>query len=133
MTSKKLNSKGQSLPKSLWRFYMRYAFSGHWLTICIWALFALAVSFDNVLFPFYQKWLVATLEIPIPDGMNWLQHILPTLALIVTLDVIVMTCSLLRWMFYQRCPRLQIKYLSFLPIIPKVKAWHGGCPDCRAK
>ena len=102
MSLKKVAGKEQVLPKSLWRFYMRYAFPGHWLTICTWALFALAVSFDHVLFPFYQKWLVATLEIPIPEGMNWLQHILPTIMLIIALDVTVMACSLLRWMFYQR-------------------------------
>ncbi|MBO7642523.1 MAG: ABC transporter ATP-binding protein [Alphaproteobacteria bacterium] len=92
----------KQLPKSLWRFYMQYAFPGHWWTMCLWALFALVVSFDNVLFPFYQKWLVATLEIPIPDGMTWLQHILPTIVLIIALDVIVTVCSMLRWMFFQR-------------------------------
>ena len=91
-----------SLPKSLLKFYLQYAFHGYWWTIFIWALFALVVSFDNVLFPFYQKWLVATLETPIPAGMSWLQHILPTIILIVCLDVTLMTCMLLRWTFFMR-------------------------------
>ena len=90
------------LPKSLWKFYLKYALPGHWWTILIWALFTLAVTFDSVLFPFYQKWLVATLEIPVPEGMSWLQHILPTIILIVVLDLIIMSCNLLRWVFFQR-------------------------------
>ena len=102
MSSKKIDSKGWVLPKSLWRFYLKYAFPGHWVVILIWAFFTLALTFDNVLFPFYQKWLVATLETPIPAGMSWLQHILPTIILIVVLDLAIMGCSLLRWVFFQR-------------------------------
>ena len=102
MKTKKTVGKGQVLPPSLWKFYFKYAFPGYWWTIIIWAFFTLAVLFDNVLFPFYQKWLVATLEIPIPEGMTWLQHILPTIILIVVLDLILMSCSLLRWVFFMR-------------------------------
>ena len=100
MKSTKKSDKGQLLPKSLWKFYMQHAFRGYWWTIVIWAILVLVVMFDNVLFPFYQKWLVQTLEIPIPAGMNWLQHILPTILLIVGLDVTLMTCMLLRWVAY---------------------------------
>lgn len=100
MKSIKQSGKDQILPKSLWKFYMQYAFHGYWWTIAIWAILVLAVLFDNVLFPFYQKWLVQTLETPIPEGMNWLQHILPTIVLIVCLDVTLMTCMLLRWVAY---------------------------------
>ena len=44
------------LPKSLWKFYLQYAFHGYGLVIGIWALLILIMMFDNVLFPFYQKW-----------------------------------------------------------------------------
>ena len=88
------------LPKSLWKFYLKYAFHGYGWMIGIWALVTLFVLLDNVLFPFYQKWLVAALEQPIPAGMSWLEYILPTVVLIVVLDVSLMLCHVLRWMFY---------------------------------
>jgi len=91
----------QILPSSLWKFYLKYAFRGRGLIIAIWAIFTMAVLFDNVLFPFYQKWLVATLETPIPYGMSWLQHILPTIILIVALDISLMLCLIFRWMVFQ--------------------------------
>lgn len=92
----------QILPTSLWRFYFKYAFNGYWVLIVVWALFTLAVLCDNIFFPLYQKWLVATLETPVPYGMSWLEHILPTILLIVGLDILLMACSLLRWTYFQR-------------------------------
>lgn len=101
MKNQKASDREQMLPKSLWKFYLKYALRGHWLTVAIWAFFTLAVTFDSVLFPFYQKWLVATLEVPVPAGMSWLQHIWPTIILIVVLDLCVLGASLLRWVFFQ--------------------------------
>lgn len=94
--------KSQILPTSLWKFYFQYAFRGYGWIMFVWALLLFVVSCDNILFPLYQKWLVATLETPVPYGMTWLQHILPTIILIVVLDVGLMACSLLRWAFFQR-------------------------------
>lgn len=90
----------QILPTSLWKFYLKYAFHGYGWIIFFWALISLIMQFDNVLFPFYQKWLVQVLETPIPEGMTWLQHILPTITLIVVLDISLMLCLILRWFFY---------------------------------
>lgn len=90
----------QILPTSLWKFYLKYAFHGYGWIIFLWALISLIMQFDNVLFPFYQKWLVQVLETPIPEGMTWLQHILPTITLIVVLDIALMLCLILRWFFY---------------------------------
>jgi len=90
------------LPQSLWKFYFKYAFRGYWLKIAVWMLLTFVVLSDNVLFPLYQKWLVAALETPIPEGLNWLQHILPTIILIVVLDVSLTGCSLLRGSFLQK-------------------------------
>ena len=95
------NKKTQMLPTSLWKFYLQYAFRGYGWIIGIWALVVLIMMFDNVLFPFYQKWLVNALETPIPYGTTWLEHILPTIILIVVLDITLMFCLILRWMFFQ--------------------------------
>ena len=90
------------LPNSLWKFYVKYAFDGYLGTIIVWALLTLAVTFDDVLWPFYQKWLVASLETPLPYGVGWLEHILPTLGLIVMLDLAWFTCLLLGQAFFNR-------------------------------
>lgn len=96
------NRKNQVLPKSLFRFYLKYAFRGNYVAIIAWALCWLIASFDSVLFPFYQKWLVAALESPMPAGMNWLEYILPTILLIIGLDVMMFMFVLLRSVFGYR-------------------------------
>ena len=96
------NRKNQVLPKSLFRFYLKYAFRGNCVAIIAWALCWLIASFDSVLFPFYQKWLVAALESPMPTGMNWLEYILPTILLIIGLDVMMFMFVLLRSVFGYR-------------------------------
>ncbi|MBP9999279.1 MAG: ABC transporter ATP-binding protein [Proteobacteria bacterium] len=94
--------KSQILPKSLWKFYLKYGFRGNYWCIIAWAICWLVASFDNVLFPFYQKWLVAALESPIPDGVSWLSYILPTILLIIGLDVVLFVFVLLRSVFIFR-------------------------------
>lgn len=96
------NRKNQVLPKSLFRFYLKYAFRGNYVAIIAWALCWLIASFDSVLFPFYQKWLVAALESPMPAGMDWLEYILPTIFLIIGLDVMMFMFVLLRSVFGYR-------------------------------
>lgn len=96
------NRKNQVLPKSLFRFYLKYAFRGNYVAIIAWALCWLIASFDSVLFPFYQKWLVAALESPMPAGMDWLEYILPTILLIIGLDVMMFMFVLLRSVFGYR-------------------------------
>ena len=110
MTSPKNTT--QTLPSSLWKFYIRYAFRGYWWIIVVWAIISLVMQFDNVLFPFYQKWLVQSLETPIPDGLTWLQHILPTITLIVVLDISLMLCLILRWFLYNHWAPYVIQKIS---------------------
>ena len=106
------NKKVQVLPTSLWKFYLKYAFRGYWWIIVVWAIISLVMQFDNVLFPFYQKWLVQSLETPIPDGLTWLQHILPTIILIVVLDISLMLCLILRWFLYNHWAPYVIQKIS---------------------
>ncbi|MBR6752224.1 MAG: ABC transporter ATP-binding protein [Alphaproteobacteria bacterium] len=90
------------LPKSMWKFYWKYGFRGQWGTIIAWAICALAVKLDLVLFPFYEKWIVALLEKPIPDGVSWIAYILPTILLIVALDIMINIILLYRGVFEWR-------------------------------
>ncbi len=103
--------QSQILPNSLWKFYLKYAFRGYGWIILAWALISLIMQFDNVLFPFYQKWLVQALETPIPEGMTWLQHIVPTVVLIVVLDISLM-CMIMRWFLYNRWGPFVVQKIS---------------------
>ena len=43
------------LPKSLWKFYFKYAVPGSWGALIAWAIFFFIVSMDGVLFPNFQR------------------------------------------------------------------------------
>ena len=84
------------LPKSLLKFFICCILPGFWPQIIVWAILAMLVSFDSVLFPNYQKWLVSLLENDIPAEMTWLQYILPTIILIVALNMMITISALIK-------------------------------------
>lgn len=51
--------KIQALPKSLWRFYIKYAFRGNWGILIPWALLLIYLRLGMVIYPLTMKWLVA--------------------------------------------------------------------------
>ncbi|MCQ2568602.1 MAG: hypothetical protein MJ163_03325, partial [Alphaproteobacteria bacterium] len=66
------------LPKSLWRFYLNYGFNGLKSLVLLWmvAFFFVTIG-DGVIFPNFQRWVVALFEKPIPEGVNLIQYALP--------------------------------------------------------
>ena len=98
-SEKNLNS---SLPKSLWRFYFKYAVPGSWGAIIAWAIAFFVVSMDGVLFPNFQRWFIALFENPVPDGTTFIAHALPTIGLIVLLLLVIDLAALLRGVFHAR-------------------------------
>ena len=90
------------LPKSLWKFYFKYAVPGSWGALIAWAIFFFIVSMDGVLFPNFQRWFIAMFESPVPAGVTFVQHALPTIGLIVALLLLVDLSALLRGVYYAR-------------------------------
>ena len=101
-SNKKSKSQNMVLPRSLWKFYFKYAVPGSWAALIAWALFFFIVSMDGVLFPNFQRWFISLFENPVPAGMTFMSHALPTILLIVMLLLIIDISALLRGMFYAR-------------------------------
>ena len=98
----KLSAQNLALPKSLWKFYFKYAVPGSWGALIAWALFFFIVSMDGVLFPNFQRWFVALFENPVPDGMTFMGHAMSTVMLIVALLLLIDISALARDVFRAR-------------------------------
>ena len=80
---KQTANKTTTLPKTLWGFYLRCAFRGHyWLIIASFTLMLLT-SFDRIVQPLAQQWTVGIFENAPAPGQNFIEHALPTILLIV--------------------------------------------------
>ncbi|MBP3397573.1 MAG: ABC transporter ATP-binding protein [Alphaproteobacteria bacterium] len=101
-SNKKYEPTTLALPKSLWKFYFKYAVPGSWWAIIVWAIFYFIVSMDGVLFPNFQRWFISLFENPVPDGMTFIQHALPTVILIVSLLLLIDISALIRSIFAGR-------------------------------
>lgn len=85
------------LPKSLWRFYLNYGFNDLKSLILLWMIaFFLVTIGDGVIFPNFQRWVVALFEGPIPDGVNLIQYALPTVILITVINMALTISGLIQ-------------------------------------
>lgn len=102
--------QSSGLPKSLWKFYIKYALPGAVGALIAWAIFFFIVAMDGVLFPNFQRWFIALFEQPVPPDMTFIQHAMPTIILITVLLLIIDSSMLLREMFLGRwAPKIKNK------------------------
>ena len=114
MTKKKQTSKPTTLPKTLWGFYFRYAFRGHYWLICASFILMLLVSFDRIVQPLAQQWTVAIFENAPAPGQSFIEHALPTILLIIGLNLAVtLTATLRDWTFALRNPSIHRRISEF--------------------
>ncbi len=104
--SQKSNNKSKSqnavLPRSLWKFYFKYTVPGSWAPLLLYAFFFFVTTSNQVLFPYCERWFIALFEKPVPAGMNFVQYALPTILLIVGLNMMISIAAILRGMFHAR-------------------------------
>ena len=100
------------LPKSLWKFYFKYAFPGSWKTLAAWVLLYVIATADDVVFPNAQRWFVQIFESDIPNGMTLLQYALPIILLIVGLFLLLDAARLGRAALYGRWSAVIQKRIS---------------------
>ncbi|MCM1294210.1 MAG: ABC transporter ATP-binding protein/permease [Muribaculaceae bacterium] len=91
-----MSNKANFLPNSLWVFYLKYAFRGHWGWLIAYAVFFAGLMSDGILFPNFQRWFIALFEQTPPDGMNLITYATPTIMLIVGLLIMIDGCAALR-------------------------------------
>lgn len=91
------NTNITSLPKSLWRFYLNYGFKGLKSLILLWmiAFFFVTIG-DGVVFPNFQRWVVALFEQPIPAGVSLIQYALPTIIFITVINMTLTISQLIQ-------------------------------------
>ena len=102
VSNKKQNAQQPALPKSLWKFYFKYAVPGSWWALICYAVAFLAARSGSVLFPYCERWFIAIFEQPVPAGVNFVQFALPTILLIVGVNLFLSISAVLRGMFHAR-------------------------------
>jgi len=73
-------------PKTLLGFYLLYAMRPYlWVTaIYLFLLVSVRIAYE-LLWPFYNKWVVNIFERPVPEGMGFIEAAIPTIILILCL------------------------------------------------
>lgn len=95
MQTQSQNITNMTMPKTIWGFYAKYILcKTHWLLLGI-IIAKFLVGVDNILWPMYQRWIVAMLE-NVPSGVNLLKWCAPTILLILALDMLMNIFSVLR-------------------------------------
>ena len=89
------NNEITSLPKSLWRFYLDYVLKNYKFLLICWMLTCIVAFSGAVIWPYIERWVVALFESPVPIGVNFVQHALPTIILIVSLLILITLNDLL--------------------------------------
>jgi len=82
------NSNITHLPKSLWRFYAKYAIKDYKFLLICWMLTVLIMYSGGIIWPNFNRWVVALFEKPVPEGMSFIQYAMPTIILITGLNMI---------------------------------------------
>lgn len=104
-----------ALPKSLWKFYFKYAARGYLWLLVVWALFAMVSAADRVLQPIMQGWVVGLFETGAPAGMNFLTFALPTIALITAINVGMSGCLVMQmWIMNHLQPTIDRRISEIL-------------------
>lgn len=101
-SNNKQKSQNTTLPKSLWKFYFKYAVPGSWWPWIMWGVFFTFARSGSILFPYCERWFIALFEQPVPDGLNFVQFALPTILLIVGVNLFLSISAVLRGMFHAR-------------------------------
>lgn len=102
VSKKKQDAQQLALPKSLWKFYFKYAVPGSWGALICFALAFLAARSGSILFPYCERWFIAIFEKPVPAGVNFVEFALPTILLIVGVNLFLSISAVLRGMFHAR-------------------------------
>lgn len=99
---KNYETASNGLPKSLFRFYLKYAACGHWPLLIAWAMAMIWVLTGNIWFPLCQRWFIALFEVPVSSPAQFISYALPTVLLIAGLEISFTVGLTLRDMFAGR-------------------------------
>ena len=84
-----------ALPVTLWKFYAQYFFKPFKWVLILFVVINLLDHSGSIIFPYMQKIMIAMFEQTVPEGMSLLQYSIPTLWLILGLNVFMSTTAIL--------------------------------------
>ncbi len=103
MKTSKKQGAAKTLPKSLFRFYLKYGARGHWPLLIAWMLAVTVAAAGNVIFPLTERWFIQLFETPMSGGVTeFVMFALPTILLIMGLNMMGSGAVTLRGMFHAR-------------------------------
>lgn len=88
-----------ALPKSLGKFYFDYAVKNYRFLLVCWMLATLVMFAGGIIWPNFNRWVVALFEKPVPAGMSFIQYAMPTIILITVLNMTMTVGELLQQTF----------------------------------
>lgn len=83
-----------ALPSSLWGFYKQYMFKPFGWVLLLFVLVNMLDHASGVIWPYMQKLVVGMFEKTVPTGMSLLQYSMPTIWLILFLNMFMSTMAL---------------------------------------
>lgn len=84
------------MPKSLWGFYARYGVKNYKVLIFWWMFFVLIAFAGGIIWPNFNRWVVALFENPVPEGMSFIRYAMPTIILITVLNMMMTASDLIQ-------------------------------------
>ena len=85
-----------SLPKSLWKFYTQYGIKNYRFLLICWMVAVLVMFSGGVIWPNFERWVVALFETPVPVGVTFVKYAIPTILLITILNMAMTASDLIR-------------------------------------
>ncbi len=96
-------SQNLALPKSLFKFYVQYGARGHWPLLIAWMISVIVAGASAVVFPLTERWFIQLFESPATGSLSeFITFALPTILLILVLNIITDGATTLRGMFHAR-------------------------------
>ena len=104
-----------ALPSSLWQFYKHYMFKPFGWSLFLFSLACLLDHASGIIWPWMQKLIVGMFEKTVPAGMTLLEYSMPTIWLVLFLNMFMSTMSILEnAMWFDNEPKLRRKISEVL-------------------
>ena len=75
---------------------MQYGIKNYGFLVICWMIAVLVIFSSGVVWPNFQRWVVALFENPVPEGMSFIKYALPTIILITVLNMAMTASDLIR-------------------------------------
>ena len=94
--TKNIYSDVKTLPTRLLKFYIKYGIKNYKFLLVCWMIAVLVLFSGGIIWPNFQRWVVALFEHPVPDGISFVRYAMPTIILITFLNMFLTASELIQ-------------------------------------